>query len=135
LIVDTGPFVAAANRQDPDYAACRKIFADTAGPLHVPAVVIAEATFMIERSGGAAAEAAFLRSLRSSKYAIDVPTADDLQRAAELIEQYSDLSIGGTDACLVALAERLGDSSVFTLDRRHFTVVKPAKLGSFNIVP
>lgn len=32
--------------------------------LHLPAMVVAEATFMIERSGGSIAEAAFLRSMR-----------------------------------------------------------------------
>ena len=135
MIVDTGPFVAAANLKDPEYAVCRKIFAEATGPLHVPAMVVAEATFMIERSGGVVAEAAFLRSLRSSKYIIEVPTRDDLLRAAELIEQYSDLKLGGTDASVVALAERLGDSTVFTLDRRHFSVVKPANIGEFTLIP
>ena len=29
MIVDTGPFVAAANLKDPEYTVCRKIFAET----------------------------------------------------------------------------------------------------------
>ena len=48
-------------------------------------MVVAEATFMIERSGGSIAEAAFLRSLRSPRYIIEAPTSDDLRRAAELV--------------------------------------------------
>jgi uncharacterized protein len=135
LIVDTGPFVAAANRDDRDHDACRRVFAEATGTLHVPAMVVAEATFMIERSGGAVAEAAFLRSLRSSRYVIEAPTSDDLRRAAELVERYADLRLGGTDASVIALAERLGDSTIFTLDRRHFAVVQSSAADGLTLVP
>lgn len=135
MIVDTGPFVAAANRNDHDHDTCRRIFATAGGTLHVLAMVVAEATFMIERSGGASAEAAFLRSLRSSRYVIEGPTTDDLRRAAELIERYADLRLGGTDACVIALAERIGDSTVFTLDRRHFAVVQSSVPEGLTILP
>lgn len=135
MIVDTGPFVAAANRNDHDHDACRRVFTAAIGLLHVPAMVVAEATFMIERSGGSAAEASFLRSLRSPRYVIEAPTGDDLRRAAELVEQYSDLRLGGTDASVIALAERLGDSTVFTLDRRHFAIVQSSTVGSLTLLP
>ena len=135
MIVDTGPFVAAANRNDRDHSACREVFAAASGVLHVPAMVVAEATFMIERSGGPAAEAAFLRSLRSPRYVVEAPTRDDLGPAAELVEQYADLHLGGTDASLIALAERLGETTVFTLDRRHFAVVQSSTTGSLTLVP
>ncbi len=55
------------------------------GALVVPAMVIAEATFMIERAGGPAAEARSLRSLRSPTYVIEAPSAEDLLRASELV--------------------------------------------------
>ncbi len=98
-------------------------------------MVVAEATFMIERSGGSIAEAAFLRSLRSTRYVIEAPTNDDLHRAADLVEQYADLGLGGTDASVIALAERLGDRTVFTLDRRHFAVVQLSTAGSLTLLP
>ncbi|WP_158542981.1 PIN domain-containing protein [Phytoactinopolyspora halophila] len=52
MIVDTGPLVAAANRKDPDHEACRELLAKSSRTLVVPALVVAEATFMIERAGG-----------------------------------------------------------------------------------
>lgn len=100
-----------------------------------PAMVVAEATFMIERSGGSIAEAAFLRSLRSPRYIIEAPTSDDLRRASELVERYADLRLGGTDASVIALAERLGDSTMFTLDRRHFAVVQTATPAGLTLLP
>lgn len=111
------------------------MFADAIGKLYVPAMVVAEATYMIEKSGGPRAEAAFLRSLRSDKYVIEAPTKDDLRRAAELVELYDDLPLGGTDASVVALSERLKDNTIFTLDRRHFSVVRPLDSVAFTLLP
>ena len=54
---------------------------------------------------------------------------------AELTERYADLGLGGTDASLVALAERLGLTTLATFDRRHFTVVRPAHTPGFTLLP
>jgi hypothetical protein len=135
VITDTGPLVAAANRKDPDHDACRVLLAQATGTLVVPALVVAEATFLIERAGGPAAEARFLRSLRSRHFRIEPPTNGDLERAAALVDQYADLPLGGTDASLVALAERLGETTIATLDHRHFRVVRPGHISAFTLVP
>ena len=86
-------------------------------------MVVAEATFMIERSGGSIAEAAFLRSLRSPRYVIEAPTSDDLRRAAELVERYADLRLGGTDASVSpspndSATARIASSSVRFVETR-----------------
>lgn len=62
-------------------------------------------------------------------------TSDDYRRMAELIEQYSDLSLGTTDASVIAVAERLGIVEVATLDRRHFSVVRPRHVRTFTLLP
>lgn len=36
---------------------------------------------------------------------------------------------------LIAAAERLGASEVATLDRRHFTVVRPSHVEAFTLLP
>ena len=54
---------------------------------------------------------------------------------AELIEHYADFPVGGTDASLIAIAERLGITRIATLDRRHFSAVKPTHCPAFTLVP
>lgn len=135
MIVDTGPLVAVANRDDPDHEACRALLAQHQGVLVVPALVVAEATFLIERAGGPAIEARFLRSLSSRKYRIESPTAQDLGRCADLVEQYASLKLGGTDALLVAVAERTNEPRIATLDHRHFHVVRPRHVDAFTVLP
>ena len=62
-------------------------------------------------------------------------TAADLGRMAELVGQYADLGLGGIDASVVAIAERLGVVKIATLDRRHFSVVRPAHVDAFTLLP
>lgn len=54
---------------------------------------------------------------------------------AELTERYADLGLGGTDASVVAIAERLGIDRIATLDRRHFSVVRPRHIEAFQLLP
>jgi len=78
---------------------------------------------------------AFLRSIAAGELELAVLTVADTARMAERAERYADLGLGGTDASLVALAERLGLTTLATFDRRHFTVVRPAHAPSFTLLP
>jgi len=62
-------------------------------------------------------------------------SAVDLERTAELVEQYASLPLGAADASVIALAERHNVTTVLTLDRRHFTIVRPRHVGSFELFP
>jgi predicted nucleic acid-binding protein len=62
-------------------------------------------------------------------------TATDYTRMAVLAESYRNLPLGTTDASLVAPVERLNLSEVATLDRRHFTVVRPRHVGALQLLP
>jgi predicted nucleic acid-binding protein len=105
------------------------------GPLLVPLPVVIEVCQLLASRQGADAEAAFLRTLGT-----DALTVIDLEpahytRAAHLVEQYADLPLGAVDAFVIAVAERLRVSEVATLDRRHFTVVRPAHVDGFTLLP
>ncbi len=135
LIVDTGPLVAAADSADPDHEACAGLLQQETGPLPMTALVVAEAAYMIGRRISAEAEARFFRSIANGDLIIDALIGDDLVRIADLVATYADLPLGGTDASLIALAERLQQDTIATLDRRHFSVVRPAHVAGFEIVP
>ena len=63
------------------------------------------------------------------------PTDGDLGRCRDLQATYLDLRLGVTDASVIALVERLNEPKVATLDRRHFTAVRPAHVDALGIVP
>jgi hypothetical protein len=132
-IVDAGPLYAAADADDNDHLASRATLGRADLRLVIPAMVVAEATYFVGRRLGPNAEAAFLRGLA----ALDVegPSREDLTRMAELVADYADFPLGGTDASVVALAERLGATTVVTLDRRHFAAVVPRHCDVFELLP
>ena len=138
IVCDTGPLVAAALIKDPDHHRCVEMFTGlhlARRQLLVPAVVVAEVGYLLAKYAGARAEAVFLRSLADGDFSpVDVTSADYL-RMSELVEQYADLPLGTTDAAVVALAERLATSEVATLDRRHFTVVRPRHADTLTLLP
>jgi predicted nucleic acid-binding protein len=59
----------------------------------------------------------------------------DWERVRELVTAYASLPLGGTDASVIPLAERHGAIRVATLDRRHFTVVRPRHAQALEPLP
>jgi len=61
--------------------------------------------------------------------------ADDHRRMRDLMKKYRMLPMDLADAALVAVAERERIRRIFTVDRRDFSLYRPAKIGKFMIVP
>jgi len=97
-------------------------------------LVVTEVTYLLGSRLGSAAEVRFLGDLAAGNLIPEPVAAGDWLRIAELVSQYRDLPLGTVDASVVATAERLGVMQMATLDRRHFTVVRPAQ-GSFELLP
>ena len=135
LIVDTGPLVAAADRTDRHHTACAELLETATGPLVTTAMVIAETVYLLTRELGAHAEPALYYAIINGTLTIEPLTTQDWQRIRELVERYNDLPLGGTDASLIAIAERLGATRVATLDRAHFSIVRPAHCDAFELLP
>lgn len=132
-VVDAGPLYATADADDHDHDACRTVLSRGDLRLVIPALVVAEATYFVGRRLGPQAEAAFLRGMEALD--IEGPTPEDFARIAELVETYADFPLGGTDASVIALGERIGATIVITLDRRHFAAVKPRHRDAFELLP
>lgn len=97
--------------------------------------VVAEVGYLLGREAGARVESMFLRSLADEDFQVVELSPTDYGRMAELVDQYADLPLGTTDAAVIALAERLRVSEVATLDRRHFTVVRPRHVSALTLLP
>ena len=133
-VVDTGPLLALT---DPDegsaHDAAVAVLATPAMQFVIPMMVIAETMYLVGSRLGATAEARFIAGLANLD--IEPPRADDWARMAELVAQYADFPLGGTDASVVALAERVGADTVVTFDRRHFAAIRPRHVDAFTLLP
>lgn len=96
-------------------------------------MVVAEVSYLLGRNLGPEADARFLAGLGAVDVA--VPEPEDWTRIAELVRAYRDFPLGGTDASIVVLAERLDTDLVITLDHRHFAAIRPRHVAAFRLLP
>jgi predicted nucleic acid-binding protein len=135
LILDTGPLLAAVDAADQDHLSCAALIAEADEDLVVPSLVLAELDYWCMRRLSTDAWLVFLDDVIAGAYRIEEPSATDLARCRELQDRYRDLTLGVVDASIIALAERLNEPRVATLDHRHFLTVRPAHVAAFELVP
>jgi predicted nucleic acid-binding protein len=135
LVVDAGPLVAAAATRDRNHERCVALLLAASQPLVVPALVVTEVAYFLGDRLGHSAEQAFARSLREGELLTEPVEPSDWARISELLEVYADLPLGIVDASVVTTCERLGVSTLATLDRRHFSVVRPRHVPVLNLLP
>jgi hypothetical protein len=90
----------------------RELLEKHPGPLVTTTLVMTESGWLIDRQLGPASEAALYESAA----------------AGEIADQH----LGGVDSSRIAIAERLGASSIGTLDRRNFGIVRPQHITGFE---
>lgn len=135
LVVDAGPLVAAAATRDRNHERCVALLSEAERPLVVPALVVTEVAYFLGDRIGHQGELAFARSLRDGELLVEPVEPSDWARIAELLGEYADLPLGIVDASVVAACERLGALTLATLDRRHFSVVRPRHCQTLTLVP
>lgn len=101
----------------------------------MPTLVVTEVADLLSSRLGWGPEVRFLGDLASGAFHVEPVAARDWLRIAELVAQYRDLPLGTVDASVIAVAERLELHEIATVDRRHFTVVRPTHLQVFTLLP
>lgn len=134
-MVDAGPLYAYVDADDRHHDECLRLLEVHPGPLVVPVLVVTEVAYLLESRLGTEAEIRFLGDFAAGNLLAEPVAAADWLRIAELVSAYRGLPLGTVDASVVAVAERRKITSVATLDRRHFSVVRPSHAPVFDIVP
>ena len=101
----------------------------------MPTLVITEVVYLLGSRLGTDPEIRFLGDFAAGNLIAEPVGAQDWLRMAELVSVYRDLPLGTVDASVIAAAERMGTGEIATLDRRHFTVVRPRHRESFTLLP
>jgi uncharacterized protein len=96
---------------------------------------LAEAAYLIGSRLGPRVELPFIGAFAAGDLLADHVRPGDWIRIAELVARYSDLPLGSADASVVTAAERLKIDRILTLDRRHFSIVRPAHVEAFELLP
>lgn len=135
LVADTGVVFAALDPTDDDHEACAELLGSPRAAIALPAPVVTETCLLALARGNPNAVAALLGSVEDESVLVVNLDREDYRRVRQLVTRYGDLPLDVVDASVVAVAERLEQTTIATLDRRHFSVVQPLHCEAFSLVP
>jgi predicted nucleic acid-binding protein len=134
-LTDAGPLPAIPDADDQHHARCVSALG-TLGP--EPMVTtwpcFTEAMHLLGRSGGFRAQATLWDLYSQGHLVLHEPATAEVARTAALMNKFRDAPMDLADASLVAAAEALSLSRVFTVDR-HFYVYRLADGSALEIIP
>ena len=133
LLVDTGVLFALAYRRDAWHTRVRTYLESHSGTLLAPVTILPEVAYLLRHRIGTHAERAFVAALADGELAVEHLAHKDWKRTEHLMGAYE--SLGVVDASVVAVAERLKLPIIATTDRRDFSLVRPAPVERFTLVP
>jgi predicted nucleic acid-binding protein len=133
ILLDAGPMVALLREADQHHGRCVAALRRIRDPLYTVWPAVTEAMFLL--SDRPDAQAALAGKLESGAIALLALDRRDVPRIRELMAKYADLPMDFTDATLVRAAEREGLETVFTTDRRDFSVYRISGRRRFRVVP
>jgi uncharacterized protein len=129
VLVDTGPLVAALNRDDEFHSWARAELERLPVPLLTCEAVVSETLHLLRRTRGG--PAAVMGLLRDELVTVPFRLEDELVSIARLLNRYAEVPMSLADACLVRMSEQHASAVVLTLDsdfkiyRRHGRGVIP----------
>jgi uncharacterized protein len=135
IVVDSGVLIATADVDDQYHFACTQLLDERGDEFIVPAAVVVEVCWMLGRHVSTELEAEFLASIADGELRVEPLDADDYRRMSELVDTYRNLPLGAVDAAVVALSERLAVTTVASIDRRDFSIVRPRHVAHFDLLP
>jgi len=133
VLVDTGPLVAILSRADQHHESCVNVLQTLPAPLLSCWPVVTEAAWLLRAHPGAIQQ--LLGSIEDGFLALLPLAGPEAKAIAEVMRAYADIRPQLADAALVYLADREGIGTIFTLDRRDFSVYRSARKRPFRILP
>jgi predicted nucleic acid-binding protein len=133
ILLDTGPIVAFFDRDDEYHALCLETLKKVQEPLLTTWPVITECFYLLDFSLKVKEDLWLF--IERGGLEIFPLEKEHYPLCRDLMRRYKDLPMDLADATLVVLAEALGISRVFTLDRRDFFIYRFKRTRRFTLIP
>jgi predicted nucleic acid-binding protein len=133
ILIDTGPIVAILSRSDQHHQRCVAELDALRPPLLTCWPVLTEAQWLLRHD--AHAIAGLFRAFETKLLALLPLDERAMPALHSFLRRYPKLEPDLADAALVYLAEREGIGTVFTLDRRDFSVYRYGRNRRLKIIP
>lgn len=133
VLLDTGPLVALLSKNDTHHRRCVDTFAALSPPLHTCWPVLTEAAWLLRAQPRPLDRIAEAHA--AGMFVLLPLEGDSLGDIAAIMRRYEDAGIQLADAALTHLAERESIRTVFTLDRRDFSIIRLKRNRPLTLLP
>jgi len=136
IIADTSGILASIDSSAAEHEQCAHLVTTSDSPMFVSHMVVAEVDYLLTTRFGVTTANRFLSDVAGGGYELAPTDETDLEEAISINTRYSDQELGVTDCVNVVLAARYDTVKIFTLDERHFRVVRPlSRADAFELLP
>jgi predicted nucleic acid-binding protein len=133
VLIDTGPLVALFSEDDGQHERCTEALKTLRPPLFTCWPVVAEAAWLLRTRPHSLYQ--LFDGFRDGVFHLLSLEVEDLPAIAALMRRYEDARLQFADAALAHLAERERIRTVFTLDRRDFSVIRINRNRALRLIP
>ena len=134
-ILDISFLVATVDIKDENYGRILDVIVDSKEVLVLPTTVLPEVCHLLASRLGYPITRQVLTELANSNVIIEGIDKTDLKRVTEILDQYNDSKLNFVDATIVAIAERMNITKIFTLNKPIFSIISPQHCAGFEIFP
>lgn len=120
ILADTGPLIALIDQRDRHHPACMDALRALTEQLGTVWPVLTEAMFFLPPQG----QDTLWQMIEGGSLGLIPLDLADVHGIRQLMRKYADLPMDLADAALIRVAEREGIHTIFTLDRRDFSVYR-----------
>lgn len=134
VLADSGFVIAFVNDSDQRHSEVRPIYFQYPQIL-LPRLALVEVVYLVTRDAGIHKAITLLKSLPKSRFELVDSIDRDIERAADIMQQYADSKVDFVDASIIAIAEQLSIQTILTIDQRDFRLFRPVHCQSFMLRP
>ena len=134
-ILDISFLVATVDIKNENYGRILDVIVDSKEVLVLPTTVLPEVCHLLASRLGYPTTREVLTELANSNVIIEGIDKTDLKRVMEILDQYTDSKLNFVDATIVAIAERMNITKIFTLNKPIFSIISPQHCAGFEIFP
>lgn len=133
VLIDTGPIVAILSVDDEHHDRCSAALTALTPPLLTCWPVVTEAAWLLRKRPGTLTK--MFGGFHGGFFTLLSLNGDDLPAIADLMTRYESSGVQLADAALAYLAEREKIRTVFTTDRRDFSIIRLQRNRALRLIP
>jgi predicted nucleic acid-binding protein len=136
ILIDTNFLLAAIFPRDANHQKAEKAIRSLATTdCIVPLPVLQELFYMTTVRINYETAVDYCERIYKAGFDIQPIIGDDFNRIFQIMRQYRSAAFDFTDAAIMALAERLNITQIYTFDRRDFLIFRPTHCEHFELLP